>query len=136
MTIWLSALCSTTERPFPYPDQEIAVMRFRTLVFGSLLVPAFPLITFAQTTNPPEIDACRASGLIALKERTPAVKDVNLDLDSVRVVKVNSKIENVEIRAILLGDAYIEKQRTAKPQNFICILGEKGRVLLTIFSDQ
>jgi hypothetical protein len=117
-------------------NQEIAVMKFRTLVFGLLSVAASPLIASAQTTSPPEIDACRASGLIALKEKTPAIKDVNLDLDSVRVVKVNSKIENVEIRAIVIGEAYIEKQRTGKPQNFICILGEKGKVLLTIFSDQ
>ena len=40
------------------------------------------------------------------------------------------------IKAIVVGEAYIEKQRTGKPQNFLCILGDKGKVLLTIFSDQ
>ena len=88
MTRWLSALCSTmkgfTRILIRSRHHEIPNARF-----WIAFVPAFPLITFAQTTNPPEIDACRASGLIALKERTPAVKDVNLDLDSVRVVKVN-----------------------------------------------
>jgi hypothetical protein len=109
-------------------------MKIRTPIIG--LAAIFSTIAYAQITSPPETDACRASGLIALKERSPAIKDVNLDLDSVRVVKVNSKIENVVIKAIVIGEAYIEKQRTGKPQNFVCILGDKGKVLLTIFSDQ
>jgi hypothetical protein len=90
----------------------------------------------AETAPAPEIEACRASGLIALKERSAAVKDVSLDLDSVRLIKVNSKIENIDIKAIVLGDANIEKKKSDKAQNFICIVGEKGKVLLTIFSDQ
>jgi hypothetical protein len=90
----------------------------------------------AETAPAPEIEACRASGLIALKERSAAVKDVSLDLDSVRLIKVNSKIENIDIKAIVLGDANIEKKKSDKTQNFICIVGEKGKVLLTIFSDQ
>lgn len=90
----------------------------------------------AQTTTEPEIDACRASGLIALKEKSSAVKDVSLDLDSMRVIKVNSKIEDVPIKALVLGDAYIEKKRSDKAQTFVCIVGEKGKVLLTIFSEQ
>jgi hypothetical protein len=118
------------------PNRRISTMKFRTLIFGLISAAASQTVGYAQTTSAPEIDACRASGLIALKERAPAVKDVNLDLDSVRVVKMNSKIENVEIKAIVLGEAYIEKQKSGKPQNFICILGDKGKVLLTIFSDQ
>ena len=109
-------------------------MKLRSLIVGAVAI--FPIAAFAQVPGAPETDACRASGLIALKERSPTVKDVSLDLDSVRVVKVNSKIEDVVIKAIVIGEAYIEKQRTGKPQNFLCILGDKGKVLLTIFSDQ
>ena len=109
-------------------------MKLRSLIVGA--VATFPIAAFAQVSSAPETDACRASGLIALKERSPTVKDVSLDLDSVRIVKVNSKIEDVVIKAIVIGEAYIEKQRTGKPQNFLCILGDKGKVLLTIFSDQ
>ena len=90
----------------------------------------------AKTAPAPEIDACRASGFIALKERSAAVKDVSLDLDSVRLIKVNSKIEDIAVKAILLADVSIEKAKSEKAQNFICIVGEKGKVLLTIFSDQ
>lgn len=90
----------------------------------------------AATAPAPEIDACRASGLIALKERSAAVKDVSLDLDSVRLIKLNSKIEDISVKAIVLADANIEKTKSDKAQNFVCIVGDKGKVLLTIFSDQ
>jgi hypothetical protein len=100
----------------------------------------FPMAAYSQTPseNPdaPEIDACRASGLIALKERSAAVKDVELDLDSVRVIKLNSKIGDVDIKAIVLSDASIEKKSSSKAKNLICIVGEKGKVLLAVFSDQ
>ena len=58
------------------------------------------------------------------------------NIDSVRLIKVNSKIGNIDIKAIVLGDANIEKKKSDKTQYFICIVGEKGKVLLTIFSDQ
>ena len=106
------------------------------VLFASLLLAAMvPHAGHSQTADAPEIDACRASGLIALKERSPSIKDVNLDLDSVRVVRVNSKIESIDVKAILLADAYVERQRTGKPQNLICIVGDKGKVLLTVFTN-
>ena len=116
-------------------------MKIRYLLIGLTPAAMIPMIAYSQTTrsdntDAPEIDACRASGLIALKERSPAVKDVNLDLDSVRVVKMSAKIANVEIKAIVLGEVDVEKKKSSKPQDFICILGERGKVLLTIFSNK
>jgi hypothetical protein len=115
-------------------------MKIRTLL---ILIPAvlFPMAAYSQTAasenaDAPEIDACRASGLIALKERSPTIKDVELDLDSLRVIKMNSKIGDVNIKAMVLGEASIEKKTSSKAKNLICILGEKGKVLLAIFSDQ
>jgi hypothetical protein len=101
----------------------------------------FSMAAYSQTAasenvDAPEIDACRASGLIALKERSPTIKDVELDLDSVRVIKMNSKIGDVDIKAMVLGEASIEKKTSSKAKNLICILGEKGKVLLAVFSDQ
>ncbi len=116
-------------------------MKIRTLLISLIPAAMIPMIAYSQTTgsentDAPEIDACRATGLIALKERSPATTDVTLDLDSVRVIKMNSKIANVEIKAIVLGEASIEKKTSSKPKNLICIIGEKGKVLLTVFSDQ
>ena len=44
--------------------------------------------------------------------------------------------EGVDIKAVVLGDASIEKKTSSKTKNLICIVGEKGKVLLTVFSDQ
>jgi hypothetical protein len=51
---------------------------------------AYSQTSASENADAPEIDACRASGLIALKERSPTIKDVELDLDSVRVIKMGA----------------------------------------------
>jgi hypothetical protein len=84
----------------------------------------------------PETDACKASGLLALKQKFPQVKDVLIDLDSAKVMKADTTIENVPIKTIVIGDAYVERTKTTKPQTLVCIIGDKGKVLLTLFSDK
>jgi hypothetical protein len=84
--------------------------------------------------NPsPEADACKASGLIALKQRSPQVKDIQIDLDRAKVINAEANIEGVPIRTVVIGEAHIERAKTEKPQTFVCIIGEKGKVLLTLF---
>lgn len=77
-----------------------------------------------------------ASGLIALQQKFPKVKDVTIDLDSAKIIKTETKIEDVPIRTVIVGDAYIERTKTTKPQTVVCVIGEKGKVLLTLFTDQ
>jgi len=91
-----------------------------------------------QSLNPdtPEVDACRASGLIALKETTPAIKDVAIDPDSVRIFKMEKKIGEEAVRAVVIGDVSIEKTQSSKPRSLVCVVGDKGKVLLTYFSAQ
>jgi hypothetical protein len=84
----------------------------------------------------PEIDACKASGLIALKQRSPDVRDLTVDLDSATVIKADTKIENTVVKTVILGEAYIERKKSDKPQTFVCVVGDKGKVLLTLFSNQ
>jgi hypothetical protein len=50
------------------------------------LLPAALLLAHsaqAQSPGDPAIDACRSSGLIALKELSPSVKDVIFDMETV-----------------------------------------------------
>src|SRR4249920_3220956 len=89
----------------------------------------------AETLSP-EADACKASGLLALKQKFPQVKDVLIDLDSAKVIKADTTIENVPIKTVVIGDAYVERTKTTKPQTLVCIIGDKGKVLLTLFSDK
>lgn len=82
------------------------------------------------------IEACKATGLIALQEHSPSVKDLILDVDGLTVASANTNIEGTPIRTIIMGEAYLERKETGKPQRFLCLIGEKGKVLLTFFTTQ
>ena len=88
----------------------------------------------AQVRETPEIEACKATGLIALRERSPAIKDILLDLETIVISKTNTKIEDIPVRTIIMGEVYIERKETGKSQQFLCLIGEKGKVLLTFFA--
>jgi hypothetical protein len=105
--------------------------RFKLALLASLISSA----AFAETLSP-EADACKASGLLALKQKYPQVKDVLIDLDSAKIIKADATIEDVPIRTVVVGDAYVERTKTTKPQTLVCVIGDKGKVLLTLFSDK
>jgi hypothetical protein len=65
----------------------------------------------------PEADACKASSLLALKQKYPQVKDVLIDLDSAKIIKTETKIEDVPIRTVVIGDAYIERTKDLEAAN-------------------
>jgi hypothetical protein len=98
-------------------------------VFGALNAPISALAN-------PELEACRSTGLIALRERDPSIKDVTLDFDGMTVAKANTKVEDTPIKTIVIGDAYLEKGKKDTRRTFLCLIGEKGKVLLTFFTDQ
>ncbi|HEX3861089.1 MAG TPA: hypothetical protein VHY35_05300 [Stellaceae bacterium] len=110
------------------------------------LISALLLATAIATTsaraqapappNAPAVDACRASGLIALKENSPSVKALAFDMDTLLISKANTQVEDVPVRTVMMGDAYLEKKGVGKPQRFVCLIGEKGKVLLTFFMAQ
>ena len=106
--------------------------RFLVLVLSSIILPSWA--AQAQTPDSPEIAACKATGLVALKEKSPSVKELVLDMETLTVAKANTKIENIPIRTIIMGEVYLERKETGKSQHFLCLIGEKGKVLLTFFS--
>jgi hypothetical protein len=105
-------------------------MRFLTLIIIWL---AFVVPASAQSAGDPAIEACRATGFIALKEQSPSIKDLLFDPESILVSKANTNVENVPVRMVILGEAYIERKEKGKARRFVCLLGEKGKVLLTFF---
>lgn len=111
---------------------RIQVIRFAlaTVVISALLGP-----TSAQVANP-ELEACRSTGLIALRERNPSIKDVFFDVNGMTVAKANTKVEDTPIKTIVMGDAYLEKGKRDTRRTFLCLIGEKGKVLLTFFTDK
>ena len=84
----------------------------------------------------PELELCRSTGLLALRERNAAITDVTFDVDSMTVAKSNTKVEDTPIKTIVIGDAYLEKGKKDTRRTFLCLVGEKGKVLLTFFTDR
>ncbi len=38
------------------------------------------------------------------------------------------------MKRIFMGEAYLQTSRQDKPRRFLCLVGEKGKVLLTFFT--
>jgi hypothetical protein len=103
---------------------------FAMLAFCALVAPA------SAETPSPELEACRSTGLMALRERNPAIKDISFDVDGMTVAKANTKVEDTPVKTIVIGDAYLEKGKQDTRRTFLCLIGEKGKVLLTFFTDK
>jgi len=90
----------------------------------------------AQAPGDPAVEACRSTGLIALKEQSPSIKNLVFDMESLAVSKANTSVENIPIRTVIMGEAYLERKESGKARRFVCLIGEKGKVLLTFFTSQ
>ena len=110
-------------------DQTLAVALATFLIVNSVGSVSAQVVS-------PELDACRSTGLIALKERQPSIKDVSFDIDGMTIAKANTKVEDTVIKTVVIGDAYLEKGNKDTRRTFLCLIGEKGKVLLTFFTDK
>lgn len=106
--------------------------------FAALMISLTAAVSAqAQTINDPAVTACKSTGLLALQERSKDISDLVIDMESVAVSKADTKVEDVPIKTVVLGEAYIARNgTTGKPDRFVCLLGEKGKVLLTFFTAQ
>jgi hypothetical protein len=111
-------------------------MHFPKLGFALAILMVTSIDRVSAQVATPELDACRSTGLIALKERNPSIKDVTFDVDGMTVAKANAKVEDTLIKTIVIGDAYLEKGKKDTRRTFLCLIGEKGKVLLTFFTDK
>lgn len=92
---------------------------------------------YAQTSNDTAAQACQSTGLIALKQRSPDITDLVLDMETLAVSAADTKVEDVPVKTVIMGEAYIARGGdTGKPDRFVCLIGEKGKVLLTFFTAQ
>jgi hypothetical protein len=106
------------------------------LIAGLLTVGLAGASSAWAQTDQPELEACRSTGLLALQEKNPSIKDIWLDVDGMSVAKANTKIEDTPIRTIVIGDAYLTKGQKDTRRTFLCLIGEKGKVLLTFFTEK
>jgi hypothetical protein len=107
-------------------------MRLAFAVLATSLVASSSV--FAQV--PAEVEACRLSGLVAIKERSPSLDQITLDMESLAVSKANTNVGDTPIRMVVMGDAYLQRDKADKPNRFVCLLSDKGKVVLTFFTEQ
>jgi hypothetical protein len=89
----------------------------------------------AQAPDEPTVAACKATGLLALQAQASDITNLVFDMDTLAIIAADTKIEDVPVTAVVLGEAYITRgAQSAKPDRFVCLIGEKGKVLLTFFT--
>ncbi len=121
-------------------------MRISTILLVALAT-ASATLSFAQTAplppqrqsgtpSSPELTACKATALIALSERDASIKDIYFDEDALTVADANTKVEDTAVKQIIMGEAYLQTNRQDKPRRFLCLIGDKGKVLLTFFTSR
>jgi hypothetical protein len=110
-----------------FPVKYLIALTCACAIVSSRAASAEPADTVA-------IAACKATAILALKEKSPAIRDIILDMDTISVSKASTEIEGVPLRTVIMGDAYLEKKETGKAQHFLCLIGDKGKVLLTFFA--
>lgn len=112
-------------------------MRFEMRLISALTFTLVAGSALGQTPTDPTVDACKSTGLLALQERSPDITDLVMDIESLAVTKADTKVGDVPVKMVVLGEAYIaRKEKTGKPDRFVCLLGDKGKVLLTFFTAQ
>ncbi|MPR10975.1 hypothetical protein [Microvirga tunisiensis] len=107
----------------------------RYAILSAILTSTIMTVS-AHAQVPEEVESCRLAGLVALKERSPAIKDLTFDIDGLAISKANTKVEDTPVKMGIMGDAYLQREKTDKPNRFVCLIGEKGKVLLTFFTEQ
>ncbi|BCG86581.1 MULTISPECIES: hypothetical protein [unclassified Mesorhizobium] len=91
----------------------------------------------AQSTDDPAVTACKSTGLLALQEKSKDISDLVIDMESIAVSKADTKVEDVPVKTVILGEAYIARNgKTGAADRFVCLLGEKGKVLPTFYTAQ
>lgn len=89
----------------------------------------------AQTAEDPAVTACRSTGLVALQAQSSEITGLVFDAESLAISAADTNVEDVAIKTVILGEAYIERKGVAgKADRFVCLVGEKGKVLLTFFT--
>jgi hypothetical protein len=94
------------------------------------------LATTAHAQVPAEVEECRLSGLQKLKERSPSLERLTFDIDGLAISKANTSVGDVPVKMVVMGDAYLQREKDDKPVRFVCLVGENRKVLLTFFTEQ
>lgn len=93
--------------------------------------------------NEPDVDpdmqrvaACKADALKKLKQRSPSIDDIYIDVDGLTIAQAESTLGNTPVKGVIMGEAYIQRDRSDTANRFLCLTGEKDEVLFTFFTER
>ncbi|TCK28567.1 hypothetical protein EV667_2574 [Ancylobacter aquaticus] len=91
----------------------------------------------------PEVDpdmqrvaACKADALAKLKKASPSIEDIYMDVDGLTIAQAEGKLGDTAVKGIIMGEAYIQRDRSDTANRFLCLTGEKDEVLFTFFTER
>lgn len=97
----------------------------------------------ASAAKSPEVDpdmqrvaACKAEALKKLKQRSPSVDDIYIDIDGLTIAQADAKLGDTPVKGVIMGEAYIQRDRSDSANRFLCLTGAKGEVLFTFFTER
>ncbi|WP_454684770.1 hypothetical protein [Ancylobacter moscoviensis] len=82
------------------------------------------------------VAACKAEALKKLKQRSPSVDDIHIDIDGLTIAQADAKLGDTPVKGVIMGEAYIQRDRSDSANRFLCLTGEKGEVLFTFFTER
>lgn len=82
------------------------------------------------------VAACKAQALAKLKERSPSIEDIYIDVDGLTIAQANAKLGETDVKGVIMGEAYIQRDRSDSANRFLCLTGTDGKVLFTFFTER
>ncbi len=80
--------------------------------------------------------ACKQKALVLLRASSPKVEDIFIDMDGLTVAKADTMVGNAKVIGVMMGEAYIQREKTDRVHRFLCLTGEGGKVLMTFFTER
>ncbi len=71
-----------------------------------------------------------------MRRRTPANKDVVFEPNTLSDTKVDTMVGTEKVQTVILGLADVQTGTKDKPHQFVCLIGDKGRVLYSFFTER
>ncbi len=82
------------------------------------------------------VRTCKLRALAVLRQRSPSIEDIFIDVDGLTVAEADSTVGNERVRHVLMGEAYIQRDKTDKVHRFLCLTGDEDKVLMTFFTER
>lgn len=83
-----------------------------------------------------KIAACKEHALGRLKQQSSAIEDIFIDVDGLTVAEADGKLGDTAVKGVLMGEAYIQRDRSDRANRFLCLTGENDEVLFTFFTER